>query len=160
MNEALKATDPNRIKAVIFDYGRTLHDKEKNAFFPEVEDVLGYLFTKYKLAIVSVARGEPAEERIAALKMAGLSKYFSSMMFHETVDKDLLFRDTLNKLRVLPKETAVVDDRVQRGIIWGNKNGALTIWFQNGKFSDELPNEETGMPSYVIKNLAELKRIL
>ncbi len=147
------------IKAVIFDYGRTLYDRENGKFFPEAKSVLDYLSRKYVLAIVSIAKEDPAEERVAALKKAGLYEYFSSLMFHES-DKGPLFEDTLKKLNVKPDEIAVVDDRVKRGIAWGNNNGAITIWLRRGKFADELPDAETGKPTYVIGNLIEIKNLL
>lgn len=149
-----------KIRAVIFDYGRTLYDRNKGQFFPEVKEVLEYLYPKYKLAIVSIAKENfPADERVKQLKTMGFEKYFSSMLFDE-LQKDRLFDETLSKFKVKPAETALVDDRVQRGIAWGNKHGAITIWYRNGKFANELPDSLTGSPTYTIDNLSSLKEIL
>ncbi len=149
-----------RIKVIIFDYGRTLYDRDNNQFFPEVKELLDYLFPKYKLAIVSIAKENfPAEERIKQLKAFGFDKYFSSMLFDES-QKDHLFEQTLDKFGLKPTEAVFVDDRVQRGVAWGNKHGGMTIWFRNGKFANELPDMITGTPSYTIDNLSSLKGIL
>ena len=65
-------TKLQNIKAVIFDYGRTLYDRENDRFFPEVRELLEYLHPKYKLAIVSIAKENlQAEERLKALKSSG-----------------------------------------------------------------------------------------
>ena len=150
----------DKVKAVIFDYGRTLYDRDKDRFFPEVNEILEYLSKKYKLAIVSVAKENfPAAERLKALKSAGLDGYFSSILFDDS-QKDHLFDETLDKFNIKPEEAAFVDDRVQRGIAWSNKHSALTIWFRNGKFSNELPDKLTGNPTYTIDNLLLLKKIL
>jgi len=51
------------IKAVIFDWGRTLYDNENNDLFPDAKEILEYLSKKYKLAIVSMANSEEAQKR-------------------------------------------------------------------------------------------------
>ncbi len=40
-----------------------------------------------------------------------------------------------------------------RRIKYGIKNGYPTVWLQKGKFSNELPNTETGEPLLIIKKL-------
>ena len=148
------------IKAVVFDYGRTLYDRDNSDFFPETSDVLEYLYPKYILSIVSIAtEKDPPENRIRALKEKDFLKYFRHTLFHSS-DKDHLFAYLLNQLDVNPDEVAVVDDRVFRGIAWGNKHGAMTVWLRGGKFADELPNSKTGEPSYTIENLLSLKDLL
>ncbi len=150
----------HKIKAIMFDYGRTLYDRDRKQFFPEVRQVLEYLYPRYKLAIVSIAKENfPAEERIKQLEVSGFDRYFSSMLFDES-HKDHLFSETLEKFKLKPIDAAFVDDRVQRGITWGNKHGAMTIWYRNGKFANELPDASTGNPTYTIENLSSLKEIL
>lgn len=46
--------------------------------------------------------------------------------------------------------------RVVRGIKIGNKLGCITCWIQKGKYSHELPNKETGKPTYKINSVEEL----
>jgi FMN phosphatase YigB (HAD superfamily) len=76
------------------------------------------------------------------------------------VDKDLIFDEIVNKLDLPRDEILIVDDRIIRGIRYGNKNGHPTVWFQNDKFADELPNKDTKEPTYMIHSLLELKEIL
>ena len=61
----------DNIKAVIFDFGRTLYNRDKDNFFPEVGDLLEYRYPKYKLAIVSIAKENfSPEERLDKLRKA------------------------------------------------------------------------------------------
>lgn len=147
-------------KVVIFDYGRTLYDQEGGKFFPEVRKILEYLHPKYRLAIVSITNeGAPPEARLKALEKAGIRKFFSTIFFHEK-DKDELLERVLQETGVKPSELILVDDRAKRSITWGNKRGAITIWLRKGRFAQELPNEETGIPTYIIENLYDLKELL
>ncbi len=147
------------VKVVIFDFGRTLYDRDNNGFFPEVPEILEKLSSRYKLAIVSMAVSDDPEERKRILKESNFEKYFDSTIFVKE-DKDSAYEKALLELGVDPVEVAIVDDRVKRGVAWGNKRGAATIWFRNGKFKDELPDGETGEPTNTILNLSELLQIL
>ena len=53
-------------------------------------------------------------------------------------------------------KTLVVDDRSIRGIQIGNQIGCETAWIHNGKYSHEMPNEETGAPYYIIDSVEDL----
>lgn len=143
------------IKAIIFDWGRTLYDIEKESLFSETEDVLDYLSKKYNLAIVSLATDGNFEKRWQIIKNHNLEKYFKSILFTQD-DKDKLYVDTLEKMKLKPNEVVIVDDRMIRGITWGNKHGAKTVWIKKGKFSNELPDKITGSPTYVIDGLKQL----
>lgn len=147
------------IKAIILDWGRTLYDRENDWLFPEAEQLLDYLSKKYKLAIVSLATNELPEERQRLIRDLGIADYFE-MILIDSKDKDQMYEQVLQQLEITPQELAVVDDRVIRGICWGNRKGAKTIWFKKGKFSDELPNEQTGNPDHTIGDLKELYNLL
>ncbi|MEK7551070.1 MAG: HAD hydrolase-like protein [Patescibacteria group bacterium] len=146
------------IKGIIFDWGRTLYDNEKEFLFSETKDVLDYLSKKYNLAIVSLATDGNFEKRWKIIKNYDLEKYFKSILFTQD-NKDKLYIETLKKMNLNPKEIIIIDDRVIRGIAWGNKRGAKTIWIKKGKFSNELPTKVTGIPTYTITNLKDLLKL-
>jgi len=146
-------------KLIIFDWGRTLFDNESNALFPETKSLLAYLTPKHVLAIVSLAPDGDFERRWRVIRGEGIEPHFGSILFTAT-DKNALYPMTLAKLGMATHETTIVDDRMVRGIAWGNRNGATTIWFQNGKFAHELPNEITGTPTHTIHALDELYSFL
>jgi len=145
-------------KAIIFDWGRTLYDHEKEQLFPEVKELLAYLSKKYTLAIVSLATDGNIAKRWQTIIKNDLGKYFESILF-DPKNKDRLYEITLRTLEVKSHEIAIVDDRTIRGIQWGNKHGATTIWLRKGMYSVEEPNKETGKPTYIIEHLGELKTL-
>ena len=149
----------NNIKAVIFDWGRTIYDKDHEQLFPDTKSTLEFLFAKYRLYIVSLAIDDDIEGRFGLLDKFKIRQYFKFSLFHLS-DKDTLFRNVAGNLNIPYNQIAIVDDRTIRGIKWGNSKGCLTVWLQKGKFASEHPNEETGEPNYIIKELSELKRIL
>jgi FMN phosphatase YigB (HAD superfamily) len=149
-----------KTKHIIFDWGRTLYDSDHEELFPGVAGLLPELCEKYSLYIVSLAsKGEEEiAKRRAMIKGFGIEKYFTDIFFAPE-DKDSLYDGLVAKYNLDLSETAVVDDRIIRGIAWGNRHGATTIWFQNGKFAHELPTKETGDPTHRITRFSKLRKI-
>lgn len=147
------------IKAIIFDWGRTLYDSENQALFPGTEKVLQFLSKLYLLVIVSLASDGNIEKRIQILRECRIEKYFAAVYFAQN-DKDSLYAIALSRLLLTPREVVIVDDRTIRGIKWGNAHGATTIWLRRGKFMNEEPSKETGPPTYVISTLEEVCSLL
>ena len=148
-------------KMIIFDYGRTLYDRETDDFFPDAIPVVKTLAEKYRLSIVSVSPVDEEEARIEALREQGILDHFEEIVFTASGDaKSKEYEDLLRKVDIKANEVVVVDDYIIRGIAWGNAAGATTVWFQNGKFADLTPNDETGDPDFTIHSLSELPKIL
>jgi FMN phosphatase YigB (HAD superfamily) len=150
------------LKALIFDWGRTLYDNEQDALFPEASGTVTALARHYTLAIVSLVSGDYAarrDQRLTALHQSGLEQHFAAVEF-VAEDKDAAYERVLAVLGTRPEEVAIVDDRAVRGIGWGNRRGATTIWLRRGRFADELPDDDTGPPTHTITNIAELPIVL
>ena len=148
-------------KMIIFDYGRTLYDREIDDFFPDAIPVIKTLAEKYRLSIVSVSSTDEEEARIEALREKGILDHFEEIVFTASGDaKAKEYEALLRKVDLKADEVVVVDDYIIRGIAWGNAAGATTIWFQNGKFAARTPNDETGDPDFTIHSLSELLKIL
>ena len=148
-------------KMIIFDYGRTLYDRETDDFFPDAIPVVKTLAEKYRLSIVSVSPADEEEARIEALREKGILDHFEEIVFTASGDaKSKEYEALLRKVDLKANEVVVVDDYIIRGIAWGNAAGATTVWFQNGKFADLVPNDETGDPDFTIHSLSELLKIL
>ncbi len=146
-------------KLIIFDWGRTLYDPETKDVFLGVPEMLRTLSNQYKLAIVCLATDGDFDRRKKIMKDSGVEELFSLILMAEG-NKDLLYEKALSELGFVPKDVIIVDDRTLRGIRWGNANGATTVWVCKGKFSNELPNEETGEPDYTVTEVTELLGIL
>ena len=96
-------------------------------------------------SIVSVSPAYEEEARIEALREQGILDHFEEIVFTENGDaKAKGYEALLRKVDLKANEVVVVDDYIIRGIAWGNAAGATTVWFQNGKFADLTPNNETG----------------
>ncbi len=147
------------IKRIVFDYGRTLFDRETENFFPEVWDTLRYLSGKYALSVVLYSKPEDVESRIETLKRSGLWPMFEGVWFvAQPEDKHKNLDDLLVTFGLHPEEIAVVDDYVIRGVAWANKNGATSVWFKNGKFATVEPDEIIGAPDFEITNFGGLSK--
>jgi FMN phosphatase YigB (HAD superfamily) len=143
------------IKLIIFDWGGTLHDPVAKELFPGTIEVLKKLAENYELALVSLAKSQPYAERLRKIEESGIVPYLKKVLVDEE-DKDGLYEKLLKDFDLRPENVAIVDDRTIRGIAWGNKHSAMTIWIKRGKFANELPNETTGNPTHIINNLSEL----
>jgi FMN phosphatase YigB (HAD superfamily) len=151
------------IKAIIFDWGRTLYNSEAKKEFPDAEEVLKYCRAKgYRLAIaslVSIQADKTIEERVTQVESSPLRKYFELALVTNK-DKDTIFDEIVKKINIPREQILIVDDRTIRGIRYGNINGHLTVWFRNGKFANELPDNLTGLPTYTINSLKDLTQII
>jgi len=145
------------IKLFIFDYGRTLFDRESGGFFDDAHSVLEALSKRYQLAIVSYSKPSDVQTREQQLTEHGLRELFVETVFCDTAEgKDDAYQRVSEAMGVSGGEVAIVDDYVIRGVAWGNKHGAITYWFKNGKFSTVLPNNKTGKPTYTIRCLSDI----
>lgn len=147
------------IKAIIFDWGRTLHSPETDELFPGAREIVEELSQKYMLALVSLATSQSEKDRRESIEKSGIAPCFKMILVSER-DKDAMYERVMGDLNLLPAEVAVIDDRVVRGIAWGNKKGCMTIWVRQGKFANELPDESTGEPAYTILDVRDIKDIL
>jgi len=150
------------VRAIIFDWGRTLYDSEQGTLFPAVPTLLAELSRRYTLAIVSLVSGDFASRvsaRRSTVAEADIERFFAVIAFVPG-DKEGAYRDVLAQLALSATDVAIVDDRVRRGIAWGNAQGATTIWLRRGRFADELPDTATGLPTYTIGAVEEITTTL
>jgi len=130
--------------------------------FPAVPTLLAELSRRYTLAIASLVSGDYAHRvaaRRATIAAANIERFFAVIAFVAD-HKESAYRDVLAQLALPPTEVVVVDDRMRRGIAWGNAHGATTIWLRRGRFAAELPDAATGPPTYTIGAGEEIATIL
>lgn len=138
-------------KIIIFDFNRTLYDPEQERIMPEALTILEYLSSKnYELILVSRA----VQNRKVLINKLGITPYFNKIIIANNKSLKLF-----NKI-IGAKPTVIIGDRVKTEITLGNQLGATTIWFKNGKFKDEIPNNNMEKPNYIITNLKQIKTIL
>jgi len=149
------------IKAIIFDWGRTLFDSEIKKEYHESYEVLKYCKEKgYRIVICSLVGFKfTLEERKEQIENSSLKEFLENFFVTDT-DKDIILNEAVEYLKLPRSEILIIDDRIIRAVKYGIKNSHPTVWFQNGKFANELPNEETGNPTHTIHSLLELKNII
>lgn len=146
------------IHAVIFDYGRTLHDPFTDTLFPGVQEVID-LLKKSEVKLALVSRTADVEKRYESIKGFGLDTYFDVIKVFP-IDKPKDFKVILELLKVKPEEVLVVGDQIASEILEGNKVGAVTVWFRQGEFFEEKPKNDTEKPDYIISSMNELLALL
>lgn len=150
------------IRAVIWDWGRTLFDSESKLEYPGAQEILEYFQAKNcKQVVVSLVTDNSnatLDERQQQIEFSPLKPYFELVLVGEE-NKDDMLDEALVYLDSSPEETLIIDDRVIRGIKYANQKQIPCVWIRQGKFSDELPNSETGEPTYTINALEELKKL-
>ncbi|HEY4496793.1 MAG TPA: HAD hydrolase-like protein, partial [Candidatus Paceibacterota bacterium] len=138
-------------------------------FLPDGKEILEHCKDKgYKLALAVIA--SEFEERKKQIGESGLAGFFEIIRIapitkeqiwdHGINVKDRLYDEIMNEWDFKPEEVLIVDDRMFRGIKHGNKNGHPTVWVRNGKFAHEIPNKETGEPTYIINSVKELRDLI
>src|SRR3989338_1961096 len=131
--------EANGIEAVIFDWVGTLYERNKG-LFPFTKRVLRTLHPKYKLAVISKAVSDNVETRLQQIKE--IQGYFEVIIADADKTNQHYLR-CIQRLKVKPENTLVVDDRTVRGIKIGNELGCKTAWIRQGEYAHEAPNKET-----------------
>jgi len=102
------------VKAIIFDWGRTLFDSETKQEFPEAEQVLELCQQRgFWLAVVSLVSEHSnanLEERTAQIEGSPLRRFFEMVAVTDQ-DKDKALDETVNKLALPREQILIVDDR-------------------------------------------------
>lgn len=145
------------MKAIIFDWMGTLYEKNKG-LYPYSEEVLKNLKQGCKLGLVSIAKSG-LEKRKQELESSGIMPYFDSVIVDISKTAEHYLR-CMREMGTTPETTAIVDDRTLRGIMIGNQLGCKTFWIQKGEYAHELPNEETGRPTFIINSVKDLLELV
>ena len=142
------------MKAVIFDFNRTLYNPEAGAFTEGAIDTLDKLKAK---GILLFLIGKGTNERTSLINELGLHRYFDEIIVKE--EKELADFKYLQKKH--PKaEFYVFGDRVKKEIKYGNACGFKTIWFKNGKFATELPEGPDETPWETVQDFSDIEAYL
>ncbi len=143
------------VRAIVFDFNRTLYDPDSDSLAPGALDVVRGLAERYPLALYS-KRGEGRDERIAQL---GLAPFFrKTVAVEKKCGEDIAC--VAREFGVSPAEVLVVGDRVRSELRAGKEAGCRTVWVRRGKFADEGPETPGEAPDYTITDLRELPGVV
>lgn len=141
-------------KAIIFDFNRTLYDPDRDQLMENGLEILQNLKDKgWKLFLI----GKGGANRENLISELGLQAFFEEIIIKEEKDIEDL-RDL--KAKLPDYEFYSVGDRIKKEIVLGNKCNFKTIWFKNGKFATEEPENPEEYPWKTIGSLDELQEIL
>jgi len=140
------------MKTVIFDFNRTLYDPDTGALVPGVRELLDTLASNdYQLHLVS--RFELG--RTVALEELGIADAFKTTSF--VSDKT----ETIGRLVANASgDSYVVGDYLYDEIRAGNRAGARTVWFKQGRFADLVPETSEDQPWRTVRDMSEVRTAL
>ena len=103
---------------------------EKNwIVFDDTEELLEYLHSKYKLAIISNGDGEQQRRKI---QKTGLNSYFAEIVISGEVGVSKpdrkIFELTCEKMNVKPEECIMIGDKFSVDVGGGINAGITSIW--------------------------------
>lgn len=138
---------------IIFDFNRTLFNPDEESLFDGALEILDYLSNK-SFTLILLGKGD--QKRRNKIKALHIEQYFSEI--HIVEEK------SLSQLEKIANQSGSVvysiGDRIKKEIKLGNQFGFITIWFKNGKFSEEVPESKEEEPNHTISTLLELKNII
>jgi len=141
-------------KLIIFDFLRTIYNPDEENFIADALSVLKELRRENKVVLYTSREGD--KNRKDKLEELQLNSLFDEVFLVENKNKE-----TLQELGIgYEKENIfVVGDRIKGEIKLGNQNGFTTVWFRQGKYKNELPNNNDEKPDYRIESLTDLLQL-
>lgn len=108
-------------------------------------------------ALFLVSRTAPS--RIELIRSFGLESFFDEICISDSKNARDFLRLAENG-GVSKQNTYVIGDRVRGEIKIGNVLGLVTVWIRKGKFSDEVPKDNTEQPTHTVQNLDDIGALL
>src|SRR3990167_6300076 len=118
------------IKAIIFDYYRTLYDPEEG-----ISMATRNLMRELKeqgIILALITRNESAKKNISSNSSHDFFSFFSFVKTVEDDKKEEDFREVMKQINMKDEEILVVGDRIKKEIVIGNKIGLKTVWLKKG----------------------------
>jgi putative hydrolase of the HAD superfamily len=127
--------------------------------FPQTEEILAELKTRYRLAVVSDAQSAYG---LPELQAVGLADYFSPIIisgdYGYRKPDPRLFQAALAKLQVRPEEAIFVGNDRFRDVLGARQVGMKTILFCPNGIHGESPG--AAEPDYILYHYADLPRAI
>ena len=139
------------IKNIIIDFKRTIYDPDSGLLLEGAIDGLK-IFKEKGFYVRLVGKGVKTEI-ISILERLNIASFFDEISIDD--DKEKFFSKVDD-----PSAWLVIGDRARKEIFFGGQLGMKTIWFKNGKFSAEEPEEDKKPPDYIVFSWKEIIEIL
>lgn len=144
----------------ISDFNEMYMTKFSEMIYPydESHEIIEYLYNKgYKIAVATNGLNKLQKPRILN---TSFGKYFNIIMTSEesgySKPNPKIFDDIIKELGVNKDNALVIGDSLKHDILGANNTGIESVWFnQRNQF-----NESDIMPTYIVQNLRDLKKML
>ncbi|MCX6767391.1 MAG: HAD family hydrolase [Candidatus Micrarchaeota archaeon] len=144
------------IKAIVFDFNRTLFNPDEGALEEGAVGILEELSKKFLLGLLS-KKGEG--NRLELFNELGIRKFFKVVKVVEEKN-EAIFMECVRELGVEPRETLAVGDQIKKDVKYSKALGCTTVWFRKGKFAEIVPENAGEEPDYTIRDLRELPSVV
>jgi putative hydrolase of the HAD superfamily len=132
--------------------------RKRRLAYPQTQEILARLKTRYPLAIVSDAQSAYG---LPELRAVGLADYFAPIVISGDYGyrkPDVrLFQSALSKLRISPKEAIYIGNDRFRDVLGARQAGMKTILFCPSGNPGGSPETE---PDYILYHFADLPRAI
>ncbi len=131
---------------------------EGHIFIDGAEDLLSFLYGKYRLYIVSNCSAKVQDGRI---KSSGIAKYFENIFISQKIGFDKpnkeFFDACFSEISDFsPDETVIIGDSLSSDIKGGKNAGIKTVWFDpSGK-----ENDGDVSPDFTVSSLSEIPALI
>ena len=143
------------IKAVIFDFNRTLFDPYNQKLYPGALNLVRDLKGKFKLGLVTTS----GKGRDKSISESGLRYLFDFVRIVRVKDESV-FDEFLKMYDYKPSELVIIGDWLGDEIAAGNNIGATTIWINKWAVTDMWVNNKNEQPDFVAVSYEDIKNIL
>ncbi|KYH39776.1 MAG: haloacid dehalogenase [Candidatus Bathyarchaeota archaeon B63] len=115
----------------------------------------------YRLGVVAEGRSVKEWQKLIQL---GVDHIFHSVLISEDLGAEELsaeqFYEGTRRLNAEPEESVYVSSRLNRGILYANRAGLITVQVRRGDSFAEKPKAPEARPDYTIDRLSEILKIL
>ena len=137
---------------IIFDYNRTIFNPEVDSLYEGVSDILRELSINHKLMLVS----KKEDGRDLKFRSLGIGDYFTKIDFVKEKNMEVFS----NLIENTKEKVLVVGDRIRGEISIGNQLNFTTVWVKQGKFSNEVFQNDYEIPDHSIDDIRQLLEIV
>lgn len=129
---------------------------ELEKLYPDVEEILKKLSSKYKLGIIANQR--PGTQK--RLDDWGIGKYFDAVIASAEAGCEKLdlkiFNLALEQAKCKPNEAVMVGDRLDNDIVPAEQFGMKTVWVRQGFAKYQSVKHEIERPDYIVESINDV----
>lgn len=145
---------------IIVDFNRTLYDPVRDDIIEGAREMLLALSKKgARLVLVSKKEPEGESGRRDALKRMNIAHLFDNIMFVDEKNEEL-FSGLIRTYGIPIQQTYVIGDYLYDEIRAGNRCGAITIRYKQGKFAALVPKCLDDEPTATVERLTDIPELV